>query len=271
MPSAIAVRRFSGSEMRPSRRSGRHPYAVVAYQVSGVATAEHGGRLELHPGDVHLIPAGQAHRGAWTADAQMWCVALRTAELDRERFGPLLGPLDDVVRGALPRITIPETRRDFVCSLFAELAALDGRAPAIRAESLVALLLAEIGDHAPAPMALPSRASDVVSRALAFIGTHALSPLSLEAVARGIGHNRSHVAELVRRETGRSVGDWIAEVRLDEARRRLEATDELIEVIAERVGYGDATHFARTFKRRFGVTPRAWRGRFLAPPRAHGR
>ena len=145
------------------------------------------------------------------------------------------------------------------------------RAPAIRAESLVALLLAEIGDHAPAPAALPSRSSDVVGRALAFIGTHALSPLSLDAVAPGsittARTSRSSCAAI--RANGWAT--WIAEVRLDEARRRLEATDELIEVIAERVGYGDATHFARTFKRRFGVTPRAWRGRFLAAPRAHER
>ena len=44
-----------------------------------------------------------------------------------------------------------------------------------------------------------------------------------------------------------------------EARRRLRSTDEIVEVIAERVGYADATHFIRLFRRAHGVTPAAWR------------
>ena len=229
---------------------------------------EHGGSLDLRAGDIHLIPAGDEHRLAHASDADLWGLSLRTDGLERERFGALLAPLDDVARGALPRVSIPKGRRDFVASLFSELCALEGRALPVREESLVTLLLAEIGDHAPVLAAATlgtstSRRSDVVAQALAFIGAHAFEPLSLAAVARGIGRNRSHVADVVRRETGRSVGEWIADVRLDAARRRLEGTDELVEVIAERVGYVDATHFARTFKRRFGLAPRAWRARFL--------
>jgi AraC-like DNA-binding protein len=33
----------------------------------------------------------------------------------------------------------------------------------------------------------------------------------------------------------------------------------MVEVIAERVGYADATHFIRLFRRMYGVTPAAWR------------
>ncbi len=103
------------------------------------------------------------------------------------------------------------------------------------------------------------RQVDLAARALAFIAKNAFSPLSLEDVARAVGRNRSHVADVVRRETGLTVGQLISALRLDEARRRLEETDELVEVIGERVGYTDATHFARMFKRRFGAAPRAWR------------
>jgi AraC family transcriptional regulator, transcriptional activator of pobA len=44
-----------------------------------------------------------------------------------------------------------------------------------------------------------------------------------------------------------------------EARRLLAASDERVENIAERVGYADATHFIRLFRRRHGSTPTAWR------------
>ncbi len=63
-----------------------------------------------------------------------------------------------------------------------------------------------------------------------------------------------------------------------EARRRLLHSDERVDVIAERVGYADPTHFIRMFRREHGATPAAWRaaqarGRPTAPrpPRAPGR
>jgi AraC-like DNA-binding protein len=36
-------------------------------------------------------------------------------------------------------------------------------------------------------------------------------------------------------------------------------TDERIDIVAERAGYGDATLMIRHFKRAHGVTPSAWR------------
>jgi AraC-like DNA-binding protein len=61
--------------------------------------------------------------------------------------------------------------------------------------------------------------------------------------------------------TGRTVGEWILEYRMAEARRRLRGTDERVDIIAERVGYADVTHFIRQFRRLHRVTPAAWRRR----------
>ncbi|MCI4371871.1 MAG: helix-turn-helix domain-containing protein, partial [Thermoplasmata archaeon] len=36
-------------------------------------------------------------------------------------------------------------------------------------------------------------------------------------------------------------------------------SDERVDIIAERVGYADATHFIRMFRRAHGATPAAWR------------
>ncbi|NJK32258.1 MAG: helix-turn-helix transcriptional regulator [Deltaproteobacteria bacterium] len=47
--------------------------------------------------------------------------------------------------------------------------------------------------------------------------------------------------------------------RMAEARRRLLHSDEMIDVIAERVGYADPTAFIRMFRREHGKTPAAWR------------
>jgi AraC-like DNA-binding protein len=52
-----------------------------------------------------------------------------------------------------------------------------------------------------------------------------------------------------------------------EARRLLLHSDEMVDVIAERVGYADATHFIRMFRRAHGATPAAWRAVKANAPR----
>jgi AraC family transcriptional regulator, transcriptional activator of pobA len=254
---AIRVSHYSLAR-RCNRTSSRHAFAVINFQLTGEASVEQHETVALQTGDVQLIPVGAAHRIVSARGAEWWSAAIHPSRLDRDRFGPLLAPLEQVSRGALPRLSIPAGRRDFVTTLFSELSTLEGRDEAVRAESLIALLLSELKDHAPAPATTRAH-SDLTTAALSFIAAHAFGPLTLADVARGLGRDRSHLAEVLRRESGRSVGEWIAEVRLEEARRRLESTTERIDVIAERVGYADGTHFARLFKRRYGTTPRAWR------------
>jgi AraC-like DNA-binding protein len=237
---------------------------VLSYQLAGEVEFEQNGPLTIRSGDLHVIPAGQAHRITRAVEADIWSARIATVSLDADRFAPVLAVLDAMASGALSSVSIPPARRDFVTSLFAELANV--RAPAaLRTESLVALLLGELASHATPALELNTpRPIDLATRVLSLIASRALGPLSLDDVARALGRHRSHIAEVVRKSTGRTVGELIAEVRLDEARRRLVESDELIEVIGERVGYSDATHFARMFKRQYGVSPRAWRRGLLA-------
>lgn len=257
--STVAIRQRIDGAFGACRASARHAFTVLSFQVAGELTVEQGGQLAIRSGDLHVIPAGHAHRVTRAVDAETWRVGIVTDRLDPERFAPVLAPLECMARGALPRVSIPAPRRAYVVSLFGELAEVRAGSR-LRTESLVALLLDELTAHAPAVLpGAPTQAVDIAARAVALIASRALGPLSLDDVARALGRHRSHVAEVVRRSTGSTVGGLIAEVRLDEARRLLQETDELVEVIGERVGYVDATHFARTFKRRYGHSPRAWR------------
>ena len=55
--------------------------------------------------------------------------------------------------------------------------------------------------------------------------------------------------------------------RMAEARRRLLHSDEHVDIIAERVGYADPTHFIRMFRRTHGATPGRWRLQQIEPSR----
>jgi transcriptional regulator GlxA family with amidase domain len=67
---------------------------------------------------------------------------------------------------------------------------------------------------------------------------------------------------LFRSRFGRSPADWVAAMRLEAARRRLEGSGERLERVAEKTGFGSADAMRRAFLRHIGVTPSLYRERF---------
>jgi transcriptional regulator GlxA family with amidase domain len=65
--------------------------------------------------------------------------------------------------------------------------------------------------------------------------------------------------------TGLTPIGYIQRLRIEDAKQRLERTDEPVDEISWRVGYEDAAFFRRLFKRTTGLTPGAYRKRFRIP------
>ncbi|HET9451717.1 MAG TPA: AraC family transcriptional regulator, partial [Aggregicoccus sp.] len=249
-----------------------HDYAVVMLITRGRSRMRHGAELTLREGDVHLIPPGDPHGAPHFEGVEGWGLAFRLeafAQGDAGGWGDAegglrLGPLLRVREGCHPVLTPTRVQRrrleGWLRLLRDECLAGEGqREHAQAVGALLRLLLIEL-ERVAAPAAVPESAGlGLARRALTHIEAHGLGPLSLADVARAVGRSGAHVASVVRQETGRTVGEWIRETRMAEARRRLRGTDEQVEIIAERVGYADVTHFIRVFRRTHGVTPAAWR------------
>ena len=62
--------------------------------------------------------------------------------------------------------------------------------------------------------------------------------------------------------TGMTPMEYVHTLRLEEAKQLLESSDAPIEVVAEQVGYADASFFRRLFGRRVGLSPLQYRRRF---------
>jgi AraC-like DNA-binding protein len=239
---------------------------VVAVVTRGESKIRHTGELVLRAGDVHLIPPGDAHSGG-ASDAEGWGLAFHPEVLGDGEGASRLGPLLRVRQGCHPvlRPTLTQRRRlvRWMRLMEEELSRKD-RGSEEAAIALLRLVLIELERlTAPAPVS-ESPSVSLSRKALTYIEAHCLEPLSLAKVARELGRSSAHVAGIVRQETGRTVGEWILECRMAEARRRLRGTDERVDIIAERVGYADVTHFIRLFRRVHGVTPAAWRRRGTA-------
>lgn len=92
-----------------------------------------------------------------------------------------------------------------------------------------------------------------------FITEHYHQSISLSDVAKAVGYSPAYLTDLVRRESGKTVNQWIIEKRLTQASCLLLETNCTVSQIAETVGYQHINYFFRQFRKHYGTTPQIWR------------
>jgi transcriptional regulator GlxA family with amidase domain len=97
-----------------------------------------------------------------------------------------------------------------------------------------------------------------------WMAEHLDDDLSVAALARRAAMSERHFARRFRSETGRTPADHVEALRTEAACRLLEATDEPIEMVARRCGFGTVETMYRAFRRRHGTTPARHRAFFAA-------
>ena len=73
------------------------------------------------------------------------------------------------------------------------------------------------------------------------------------------GLRETRFRKLFKEQTGKSPGEYLRDMRMNLAARRLLLSSESVNDIAYSVGYEDANFFIRVFKKYFGVTPNQYR------------
>jgi AraC-like DNA-binding protein len=97
--------------------------------------------------------------------------------------------------------------------------------------------------------------SPFVAKATEFVNAHlADTELTAEMMARELAMSRSKLFELMKQETGKSVMEFVRDLRLEYAARRLETGDSVAE-ITYACGFSDPSSFRRAFANKYGVTP----------------
>ncbi|MGO4540886.1 response regulator [Paenibacillus sp. 2TAB19] len=101
--------------------------------------------------------------------------------------------------------------------------------------------------------------SQVVEKVQRHMESHLHEEFSREQAAESVFLNPAYLSRLFRRETGRSLTDYLVELRINKARTELEKTNIRISDIAATVGYSNFSHFSKLFKKETGLTPQEYR------------
>jgi AraC-like DNA-binding protein len=88
----------------------------------------------------------------------------------------------------------------------------------------------------------------------------------LEDIADYCGISRYHLSRIFREAAGKNIRDYIIEARINAAKDLLLNTSDTISSIAAVLQFCDQSYFAASFRRRTGMTPRAYRNRSAFRP-----
>lgn len=91
---------------------------------------------------------------------------------------------------------------------------------------------------------------------------HLDQDLPLDRLAAAAGMSARHLSRRFKEEVGVSPAAYVARVRLEEARRRLETGAQSLKDVARNCGFADEQNLRRAFRKHVGVAPRAYRERF---------
>lgn len=80
-------------------------------------------------------------------------------------------------------------------------------------------------------------------------------------LARECGVSNRHLARMFKRTTGKTITEYITEVRINKAKMELANGDQLIKEIAYDCGFQSQSSFAQAFRKATGLTPRQFRNR----------
>lgn len=97
--------------------------------------------------------------------------------------------------------------------------------------------------------------SKPVREAIAYIGRNCRRPITLDSVAREVGLAPTYFTSIFTRETGHRLSGYIAQTKMQLAKKLLQENVMNISEIAGETGYADVRYFSKVFKRYVEVTP----------------
>lgn len=242
-----------------------HNQYQIEIAVSGAfefdSTDAASGKVVLRSGEALLIPWKYAHRFRCVKTGVMIGISLElipTPESLRQN-GWLITSFRKTNSAEVKQRTY-----DLLHSgLLEEDSALSAR---INASQLFLLLAAIARKTMPLPVngtakaenrATEARGREVIGKIVKLLGDNLGADVSLAQMSKEIGLSSRQIHRLFVRHVGKSLHDYLLELRLEEARKMIGTRNSELQIkeIAFACGFNSLSYFCTAFKRFYGVTP----------------
>ncbi len=111
------------------------------------------------------------------------------------------------------------------------------------------------------------RYSPVVKKTVIVIDSDVSAELSLGVLARQQGVSPGYLATVFKKETGKTVSEYVRDKRIEQAKYLLGTTHLQIQTVALHCGIMDVQYFSKIFKKQIGKTPKEYREEIRARAR----
>jgi len=102
---------------------------------------------------------------------------------------------------------------------------------------------------------------DIIRKTREFIRTNYKKKIKLVDISKAIYLSPYYLSHIFKRETGITLMEYLAKVRIEEAKYLLENTQWSTTRIAFEVGYSDQSYFCKVFKKNEGISPYGYKKR----------
>lgn len=79
--------------------------------------------------------------------------------------------------------------------------------------------------------------------------------VNLENICKEFSCSRSYISHSFKKHTGRTLREYICDLRIEDAKTLLKYSSLSVTEIAFSVGFGDSNYFSQVFKKKLGMTP----------------
>ncbi len=252
--------RSATCEFQPHSHASFTVTAVLSGRMSATIGAE---SYELSAGQIALTNIGQNHAGR-AFDLEFVSIDISPALISEmvSELGLVRAGAEIIFRaGVINDETLIHSARAIASEIADLKAGRDAMLDALVRQLAIHLLRSHLTVRKSARIEL-SRAGPVdrrLRRAIEFMHDNYSRELALEEIASAAYLSEYHFARLFKQVTGVTVHVYLANLRLERARKLLVETSFPISEIAAMVGYQSQSHFTKIFKSATGVTPRIYR------------
>lgn len=247
--------------------------AKLIYLISGELSYTLGEekRVRMSPGNILYIPAGLKYsikskymRAAVVTfdltdefseaevDAPSLTVAADAFDASCVRTSPSFTELREPIM-----LTDMESERDTFVRMYNIFISENGSYLA-ELSAMLKLILLKLSENTSAD-ALPSAMAENLD---SYIRENIHDEISNTELGAIFGYHPFYISQLLKEKRGVTLHQYVLAYRFKYASALLRFTDKSIADIADAAGFTDAPYFTKTFKARFGVTPKEYRNKF---------